>query len=64
MDTVSEAAPACELLHPAGMRDLADCLVKLLDTARKEIERACEAAKTLVARASSLLHRTSSVISP
>jgi AraC family transcriptional regulator len=55
MYTVSAAAPAREPFNPAGNRDLADCLVQLLDTARREIETDREAAKVLIARASSLL---------
>ena len=55
MYTVSAAVPAREPLNPAGSRDLADSLVKLLDTAGTEIERDREAAKILIARASSLL---------
>jgi hypothetical protein len=55
MDTVSAAAPVREPLHPAGIRDLAGSLVKLLDTATKEIERNREAAKASIARAPSLL---------
>jgi AraC-like DNA-binding protein len=55
MYMVSAAAPAREPLHPAGIQDLADSLVKMLDTVRKEIERDREAAKALIARAFSLL---------
>jgi AraC family transcriptional regulator len=55
MHTVPASAPAREPLHPVGIRDFADILIKLLDTARKEIERDREAAEALIARASSLL---------
>jgi AraC family transcriptional regulator len=55
MHTVPASAPARDPLHPAGIRDFADILVKLLDAARKEIERDREAAGALIARASSLL---------
>jgi AraC family transcriptional regulator len=55
MHTVPPSAPAREPLHPMGIRDFADILVKLLDTARTEIERDREAAGALIARASSLL---------
>jgi AraC family transcriptional regulator len=55
MYMVPATSPAREQPGPAEMRDLADSLVELLDTAKNEIERDCVAAKALIDRACLLL---------
>lgn len=55
MSTTRQFASAGELFDQAGIRDLTTSVLSLLRTATSEVERDREAAKTCIARASSLL---------
>jgi AraC family transcriptional regulator len=55
MSIVSQVVPVSPVASAAGLRELADSVIWLLRTATREVERDHEAAKTFIARASSLL---------
>jgi hypothetical protein len=57
----SATIPACEAMQPflGGAGELAGSLVKLLQTAFKEVDTDREAAKAFIAKASSLLQSRS-----
>lgn len=55
MSIASQVAPASPVPPAPGLRELADSVICLLRTATREVERDHEAAKTFIAKASSLL---------
>jgi AraC family transcriptional regulator len=55
MSAAAQTYSASEKSHTADIRDLAASVIWLLRSATEEVERDCEAAKSSIARASSLL---------
>jgi AraC family transcriptional regulator len=55
MPIALQLTPVGEMPYAAGIRELASSVIWLLQTATREVERDREAAKTFIARASSLL---------